>query len=69
MAGSEIRLFDRELEKKAVRDFLQRTDKSFLLLMGESGVGKSTLTYAVCMSELGIEGFRRFSFKGGTGLG
>jgi tetratricopeptide (TPR) repeat protein len=69
MAGSEIRLFDRELEKKAVRDFLQRTDKSFLLLTGESGVGKSTLTYAVCMSELGIEGFRRFSFKGGTGLG
>jgi tetratricopeptide (TPR) repeat protein len=69
MAGSEIRLFDRELEKKAVRDFLQRTGKSFLLLTGESGVGKSTLTYAVCMSELGTEGFRRFSFKGGTGLG
>ena len=69
MVHGEIRLFDRELEKKAVRDFLQGTDKPFLLVTGESGVGKSTLTSVVCVSEFGIDGFRRFSFKGGIGLG
>lgn len=61
--------FDREAEKKSLGEFLSGDQKWFLLVQGESGVGKTTIIDTACASQVGRDAYKYFSFKGGNEFG